>query len=107
MSPSYLLRIPSIPRYSKALACIAFKQSISQDEIDHSLRCRQARAVVKLRDLMLVEEFGGDDGRLRSPQPKRSCSASGCKLAGIDRSLVGAFLSFRFLTLTFGLLIMP
>ena len=47
------------------LACIAFKQPISQAEIDQLFAADKRGLVVKLRDLKLVEEFAGDDGRLR------------------------------------------
>ena len=47
------------------LACIAFKQPISQAEIDQLFDADKRGFVVTLRDLMLVEEFAGDDGRLR------------------------------------------
>lgn len=49
----------------EVLACIAFKQPISQSEIDHLFAADKRSLVVKLRDLRLVEEFPGDDGRLR------------------------------------------
>jgi chromosome segregation and condensation protein ScpB len=49
----------------EVLACIAFKQPISQAEIDRIFNADKRGLVVKLRDLMLVEEFAGDDGRLR------------------------------------------
>ena len=47
------------------LACIAFKQPISQAEIDRFFDTDKRGLVVKLRDLKLVEEFAGADGRLR------------------------------------------
>jgi chromosome segregation and condensation protein ScpB len=46
-------------------ACIAFKQPISQAEIDRFFDADKRGLVVKLRDLKLVEEFAGADGRLR------------------------------------------
>ena len=49
----------------EVLACIAFKQPISQSEIDHLFAADKRGLVVKLRDLKLVEEFAGEDGRLR------------------------------------------
>lgn len=49
----------------EVLACIAFKQPISQSEIDHLFAADKRGLVVKLRDLKLVEEFPGEDGRLR------------------------------------------
>jgi len=47
------------------LACIAFKQPISQAEIDRFFDADKRGLVVTLRDLRLVEEFAGPDGRLR------------------------------------------
>ena len=47
------------------LACIAFKQSISQAAIDHLFNADKRGFVVMLRVLKLVEEFAGEDGRLR------------------------------------------
>ena len=49
----------------EVLACIAFKQPISQAEIDRLFDADKRGLVVKLRDLKLVEEFAGADGRLR------------------------------------------
>jgi chromosome segregation and condensation protein ScpB len=49
----------------EVLACIAFKQPISQAEIDRLFGADKRGLVVKLRDLKLVEEFAGADGRLR------------------------------------------
>jgi len=49
----------------EVLACIAFKQPISQTEIDHLFDADKRGLVVTLRDLKLVEEFAGTDGRLR------------------------------------------
>jgi chromosome segregation and condensation protein ScpB len=49
----------------EVLACIAFKQPISQAEIDQLFDADKRGLVVKLRDLKLVEEFAGADGRLR------------------------------------------
>jgi chromosome segregation and condensation protein ScpB len=48
----------------EVLACIAFKQPISQMEIDHLFDADKRGLVVTLRDLRLVEEFAGADGRL-------------------------------------------
>jgi chromosome segregation and condensation protein ScpB len=48
----------------EVLACIAFKQPISQAEIDRLFDADKRGLVVKLRDLKLVEEFAGADGRL-------------------------------------------
>jgi len=49
----------------EVLACIAFRQPISQAEIDRLFDADKRGLVVKLRDLKLVEEFAGSDGRLR------------------------------------------
>jgi segregation and condensation protein B len=49
----------------QVLACIAFKQPISQAEIDRLFDADKRGLVVTLRDLKLVEEFAGSDGRLR------------------------------------------
>jgi chromosome segregation and condensation protein ScpB len=49
----------------EALACIAFRQPISQAEIDHLFDADKRGFVVTLRDLKFVEEFAGADGRLR------------------------------------------
>jgi segregation and condensation protein B len=46
------------------LACIAFKQPISQAEIDRLFDVDKRGLVVKLRELKLVQEFPGADGRL-------------------------------------------
>ena len=48
---------------SEVLACIAFKQPISQAELDRLFDVDKRGLVVKLRD-KLVEEFAGADGRL-------------------------------------------
>ncbi len=49
----------------EVLACIAFKQPISQAEIDQLFAADKRGLVVKLRDLRLVTDFAGDDARLR------------------------------------------
>jgi segregation and condensation protein B len=49
----------------EVLACIAFRQPISQAEIDRLFDADKRGLVVKLRDLNLVEEFAGADRRLR------------------------------------------
>ena len=49
----------------EVLVCIAFRQPISQAEIDQLFDADKRGLVVKLRDLKLVEEFAGADGRLR------------------------------------------
>jgi chromosome segregation and condensation protein ScpB len=49
----------------EVLACIAFRQPISQAEIDRLSDADKRGFVVTLRDLKLVEEFAGADGRLR------------------------------------------
>ena len=53
-------------------------QPISQAEIETPFAADKRRLLVKLRDLKLVEEFAGSDGRLHS------CSASG--LASLQES---------------------
>ena len=53
------------PSALEVLACIAFKQPISQAEIDRLFDADKRGLVVKMRDLKLVEEFAGADGRLR------------------------------------------
>jgi hypothetical protein len=70
----------------EALACIAFKQPIYQTEIDRLFATDKRRLVVKLRNLGLVEEFAGDDGRLRFTTMLFASLRAG-KFAGIDRSL--------------------
>ncbi|MGB8463883.1 MAG: SMC-Scp complex subunit ScpB, partial [Terrimicrobiaceae bacterium] len=62
----------------EVLACIAFRQPISQAEIDQLFDADKRGLVVKLRDLKLVEEFAGIFMAL---WPR--------KLGGIDRGLVG------------------
>lgn len=49
----------------EVLACIAFKQPISQAEIDQIFAVDKRSLVVKLRDLKLITDFSGDDGRMR------------------------------------------
>jgi segregation and condensation protein B len=49
----------------EVLAYIAFKQPISQAEIDRLFDADKRGLVVTLSDLRLVEEFAGSDGRLR------------------------------------------
>jgi len=49
----------------EVLACIAFKQPVSQAEIDRIFAADKRGLVVKLRDFGLVTDFAGDDGRLR------------------------------------------
>ena len=50
----------------EVLSCIAFKQPISQGEIDQIFGDTDKRHLVSvLRQLELVEEFAGRDGRLR------------------------------------------
>jgi segregation and condensation protein B len=49
----------------EVLACIAFRQPISQAEIDRLFDADKRGLVVTLRDLNLVEEFAGTNGRLR------------------------------------------
>jgi chromosome segregation and condensation protein ScpB len=50
----------------EVLACIAFKQPISQGEIDQIFGNADKRHLVSvLRQMEMVEEFAGADGRLR------------------------------------------
>jgi chromosome segregation and condensation protein ScpB len=50
----------------EVLSCIAFKQPVSQGEIDQIFGDTDKRHLVSvLRQLELVEEFAGPDGRLR------------------------------------------
>jgi chromosome segregation and condensation protein ScpB len=44
---------------------IAFRQPISQAEIDRLFDADKRGLVMKLRDLKLMAEFAGSDGRLR------------------------------------------
>ena len=54
------------PAALEVLACIAFKQPISQGEIDQIFGEVDKRHLVSvLRHMELVEEFAGPDGRLR------------------------------------------
>ena len=79
----------------EVLACIAFKQPISQAEIDILFDADKRGLVVKLRDLKLVEEFAGADGRLRfATTPSIFTALRARKFAGIDRKppLSGPFL---------------
>ena len=48
----------------EVLACIAFKQPVSQGEIDKVFGSDKRGFVVRLRDLNLVEEYPGPGGRL-------------------------------------------
>ncbi len=48
----------------EVLACIAFKQPISQAGIDKAFGADKRGLVVRLRELRLVEEFAGTGGRL-------------------------------------------
>jgi chromosome segregation and condensation protein ScpB len=54
------------PAALEVLACIAFKQPISQGEIDQIFGNVDKRHLVSvLRQMEMVEEFAGSDGRLR------------------------------------------
>ena len=70
----------------EVLACIAFKQPISQAEIDRLFEADKRGLVVKLRDLKLVEEFAGADGRLRFATTGTFLQRTG-ELGRIDRGL--------------------
>ena len=61
----------------EVLACIAFRQPISQAEIDRLFDADKRGLVVKLRDLKLVEEFAGAPTAVFAlRQRKNSCSVS-------------------------------
>ena len=47
----------------EVLACVAFKQPMSQAEIDRLFDADKRGLVVKLGDLKLLEEFAGADGQ--------------------------------------------
>jgi len=49
------------------LACIAFRQPISQAEIDRLFDADKSGLVVKLQDLKLVEELPGPTATCASP----------------------------------------
>ena len=67
----------------EVLACIAFKQPISQAEIDRLFDADKRGLVVKLRDLKLVEEFAGSRWPLAlRDNAKRSCSALASRVWG-------------------------
>jgi hypothetical protein len=73
----------------EVLACIAFRQPISQAEIDRLFDADKRGLVVKLRDLNLVEEFAGSDGRLRFATTEAFLAALRAReFAGIDHGLV-------------------
>jgi chromosome segregation and condensation protein ScpB len=55
----------SAPRHSKCSPASPLSKPISQAEIDQLFDADKRGLVVKLRDLKLVEEFAGADGRLR------------------------------------------
>ena len=72
----------------EVLACIAFRQPISQTEIDRLFDADKRGLVVKLRDLKLVEEFAGADGRLRFATTEAFLQRFGLSsLQGIDHGL--------------------
>src|SRR5882724_233487 len=64
----------------EVLACIAFKQPISQGEIDHLFDADKRGLVVTLRDLKLVEEFASSDGRVRFATTVSSRNICECEL---------------------------
>lgn len=49
----------------EVLSCVAYKQPISQAEIDQIFAADKRPAMARLRELRLVEGFAGEDGRLR------------------------------------------
>ena len=60
------LTIHQTPAALEVLACIAFKQPISQGEIDQIFGNADKRHLVSVvRQMEMVEEFAGADGRLR------------------------------------------
>jgi chromosome segregation and condensation protein ScpB len=70
----------------EVLACIAFKQPISQREIDQIFGEVDKRHLVSvLRQMELVEEFAGADGRLRFATTGRF----------LDRFEIGSLAEFR------------
>jgi chromosome segregation and condensation protein ScpB len=71
----------------EVLACVAFKQPISQAEIDQLFDADKRGLVVKLRDLKLVEEFAGADGRLRFATTEAFLERFGLAGLRIDRGL--------------------
>jgi chromosome segregation and condensation protein ScpB len=60
----------------EVLACIAFRQPISQAEIDRLFDADKRGLVVKLRDLKLVEDSLAPTVAYALRRQKRSCSAS-------------------------------
>jgi chromosome segregation and condensation protein ScpB len=73
----------------EVLACIAFRQPISQAEIDRLFDADKRGLVVKLRDLKLVEEFAGADGRLRFATTEAFLHRF--SLASLEELTAGAF----------------
>ena len=74
------------PAALEVLACIAFKQPISQREIDQIFGEVDKRHLVSvLRQMELVEEFAGADGRLRFATTGRF----------LDRFEIGSLAEFR------------
>ena len=72
----------------EVLACIGFRQPISQAEIDRLFDADKRGLVVKLRDLKLVEEYARADGRSALCDNGRILAAfRPGKFAGIDRGL--------------------
>jgi chromosome segregation and condensation protein ScpB len=70
------------------LACIAFREPISQAEIDHLLDADKRGLVVNLRDFKLLEGFAGPDGRLRFATTEVFVQALWARnLPGIDGNL--------------------
>jgi putative transcriptional regulator (Ypuh-like) len=60
----------------EVLACIAFKQPISQAEIDHFFAVDRRGLVVKPRVSSLSKNFPGPTAACALRQPKRSCNVS-------------------------------
>ena len=61
---------------------IAFRQPISQAEIDRLFDADKRGLVMKLRDLKLMAEFAGSDGRFALRQRKNSYSVSAWRMWG-------------------------
>ena len=72
------------PSALEVLACIAFKQPISQAEIDRLFDADKRGLVVKMRDLKLVEWRNSPVAMAAYAlrQPKRSCSALASRVWG-------------------------
>jgi hypothetical protein len=72
------------PSALEVLLGIAFKQAISQAEIDRLFDADKRGLVVKLRDLKLLEEFAGADGIFNNSLTQRKCICLSLKPSIID-----------------------